>query len=242
VQIVRFFSGLYRETLHHSSTIDVKLDNKNVCHAPPAAEAATHGAMTTACRTLSSCSTTKHPSAAVVQESGWNESSSALCHSPRPRPARRRRHSTSQNRGRRRSTAPWMSGHSWVFVLLFSILICCQQAEAGKLHGSRRFARKTNLVFDKRVAPEPRMRLNLRKEHHQAHDHFERKSGNDTALKTDPQASQLSLPHPFDTSLGNNFTAPSCPAFFNTFLNSDSFNNCLPFSLLLQVCVNARDP
>ena len=82
------------------------------------------------------------------------------------------------------------------------------------------------------------MRLKIREEHHQAHDHVEQTPSNDTTLKTDPSASQLSLPHPFDTSLGDNFTAPSCPAFFNSFLNSDSFNNCLPFSLLLQVCIN----
>lgn len=197
--------------------------------------------MTTACCTLSSCSPARHLTAVVVQEAGWNAPSSALCHRPRPQPARRRRHSTAQNKGRRRSKTPWMSGSNWVVLLLFSILICCQQAEAGKLHGgSRRFARKTDLIFDRRAAPEPRMRLKARKEHHQIHNHADQKSGNDTALRTDPHASQqFSLPHPFDTSLGNNFTSPSCPAFFNSFLNSDSFNNCLPFSLLLQVRINA---
>lgn len=35
--------------------------------------------------------------------------------------------------------------------------------------------------------------------------------------------------------MGNNFTSPSCPAFFNSFLNNQTFQDCLPFSLLLQV-------
>jgi hypothetical protein len=130
-----------------------------------------------------------------------------------------------------------MSGHSWVVVVLFSILICCQQAEAGKAHGSRRLARRTGLVFDKSTTPEPRMRLKPRKEHRQAHKHAEKAKTEEKEFKTDTQPAQLSLPHPFDTSLGNNFTAPSCPTFFNNFLNSESFNDCLPFSLLLQVCV-----
>lgn len=45
----------------------------------------------------------------------------------------------------------------------------------------------------------------------------------------------LALPRPFDTSLGNNFTAPSCPVFFNNFLNDPTFEACHPASLLLQV-------
>ncbi|KAF1814910.1 hypothetical protein P152DRAFT_391388 [Eremomyces bilateralis CBS 781.70] len=43
-----------------------------------------------------------------------------------------------------------------------------------------------------------------------------------------------SLPLPFDTSLGSNFTSPSCPTFFKTFLSDPTFQSCLPFSLLLQ--------
>ncbi|EMC94786.1 hypothetical protein BAUCODRAFT_56498, partial [Baudoinia panamericana UAMH 10762] len=42
------------------------------------------------------------------------------------------------------------------------------------------------------------------------------------------------LPHPFDSTLGNNFTASSCPNFFRGFLNNDTFTSCLPLSLLLQ--------
>ena len=46
---------------------------------------------------------------------------------------------------------------------------------------------------------------------------------------------QASLPQPFDTSLGNNFTNPSCPQFFNSFLNDPTFTSCVPLSLLLMV-------
>ncbi|KAF2461269.1 hypothetical protein BDY21DRAFT_278223 [Lineolata rhizophorae] len=42
------------------------------------------------------------------------------------------------------------------------------------------------------------------------------------------------LPEPFDTSLGKNFTNQGCPDFFSSFLNNDTFQSCMPFSLLLQ--------
>ena len=42
------------------------------------------------------------------------------------------------------------------------------------------------------------------------------------------------LPSPFDTSLGSNFTAQSCPDFFNTFLSNATFKSCTAISLLLQ--------
>ncbi|ERF68767.1 hypothetical protein EPUS_07254 [Endocarpon pusillum Z07020] len=42
------------------------------------------------------------------------------------------------------------------------------------------------------------------------------------------------LPSPFDTSLGDNFTAQGCPNFFNAFLNNATFRDCHPTSLLLQ--------
>jgi len=55
--------------------------------------------------------------------------------------------------------------------------------------------------------------------------------------RTREQAShtQFALPRPFDSSLGNNFTSESCPAFFHDFLGDQNFQRCLPLSLLLQV-------
>lgn len=43
-----------------------------------------------------------------------------------------------------------------------------------------------------------------------------------------------SLPSAFDTSLGSNFTKPSCPRFFSSFLSNTTFQSCLPVSLFLQ--------
>ncbi|ETN36893.1 uncharacterized protein HMPREF1541_07880 [Cyphellophora europaea CBS 101466] len=44
----------------------------------------------------------------------------------------------------------------------------------------------------------------------------------------------VALPAPFDTSLGSNFTASTCPTFFNSFLTNSTFSQCTPLSLLLQ--------
>jgi len=43
-----------------------------------------------------------------------------------------------------------------------------------------------------------------------------------------------SFPSPFDTSLGDNFTAQSCPQFFSTFLSNSTFRSCRAISLLLE--------
>lgn len=52
-----------------------------------------------------------------------------------------------------------------------------------------------------------------------------------TATPTPPTTT---LPQPFDTSIGSNFTAASCPAFINSFLDNSTFTGCVPLSLLLQ--------
>lgn len=44
------------------------------------------------------------------------------------------------------------------------------------------------------------------------------------------------LPVIFDSSIGANFTAQTCPDFINGFLQNATFKACLPFSLLLKVC------
>lgn len=57
-------------------------------------------------------------------------------------------------------------------------------------------------------------------------------------LQVADQGSQIPLPQPFDSSLGNNFTTDTCPQFFDDFLTNQTFLDCLPFSLLLQVRLN----
>lgn len=57
-----------------------------------------------------------------------------------------------------------------------------------------------------------------------------------SSLAVDTSAASSSpLPRPFDTNLGDNFTA-SCQPFFDSFLDNPDFQRCVPFSLLLQVC------
>ncbi|KAF4554182.1 Hypothetical protein D9617_5g070590 [Elsinoe fawcettii] len=56
----------------------------------------------------------------------------------------------------------------------------------------------------------------------------------DTIISDTSQSPSDSLPSPFDTTLGNNFTSPQCLPFFQTFLSNATFSACLPFSLLLQ--------
>ncbi|KAL8869395.1 MAG: hypothetical protein Q9174_004300 [Haloplaca sp. 1 TL-2023] len=58
-------------------------------------------------------------------------------------------------------------------------------------------------------------------------------SAEPTSIVTAP-GSASSLPRPFDTGLGNNYTQPNCPVFINSFLRNETFTSCLPFSLLLQ--------
>lgn len=63
-------------------------------------------------------------------------------------------------------------------------------------------------------------------------------SSSESAATTTQQTAPSILsqvPQAFDTSIGNNFTTSSCPAFFNNFLDDPVFQNCTPFSLLLQV-------
>jgi hypothetical protein len=115
----------------------------------------------------------------------------------------------------------------WVVVVLLSALLCCSQAEASGVHGhSRWLERQPELLFDTSEPPAPRTRLKAR--------------DGDGQLQVDDQGLQIALPHPFDTTLGNNFTTTSCPAFFNDFLSNQTFNDCLPFSLLLQVRASRR--
>lgn len=56
-----------------------------------------------------------------------------------------------------------------------------------------------------------------------------------TSTSAIASATSTTLPQPFDTTLGNNFTTTSCPTFIVNFLSDITFQQCYPFSLLLQV-------
>lgn len=88
------------------------------------------------------------------------------------------------------------------------------------------------ILFDRRTPPEPAMRLFKRAEQSGTSS---TKSSSTSALPTATCQSASPLPSAFDTTLGNNFTSSTCPTFFQNFLRNDTFNECVPLSLLLQV-------
>ncbi|RMZ88433.1 hypothetical protein DV736_g4355, partial [Chaetothyriales sp. CBS 134916] len=59
-----------------------------------------------------------------------------------------------------------------------------------------------------------------------------------SSTSSDISVTATSLPVPFDSSMGNNFTSGSCPAFFTTFVSNATFRSCSPVSLLLQNSVS----
>jgi hypothetical protein len=190
---------------------------------------------------FSSCSSARirqrsHPRHRVP---GWNELGAALYHHAKPRPGRRRRCGLIyQNKSSARTgSGPWTSMQRGVLLLLVGVLLCAGSAEARGVHGHvRRLEKQTELIFDRGTPPAPRTRLKRR----DGHDHEHSSASQENQLGLGDQGQQIPLPHPFDTSLGNNFTTSSCPSFFNSFLTNGSFTDCLPFSLLLQVCTTSH--
>lgn len=209
--------------------------------------------------TFSSCSCTPPPavrrSYLRQQKLGWNAPSDAVCHRTRPPPARRRNSSFKQPRSHvGAATRPWLTLQSLFFAVLFTVLFCSQGATAASIHGSKYHMARSEgigeLLIDTRAAPNPRARLGRRAESTSsllsstaAATSTESATSSTTGsstIETAAPATSASLPMPFDTSLGNNFTSPSCPTFFHTFLDNSTFNDCLPFSLLLQVSYDHR--
>ncbi|KAK9388055.1 hypothetical protein V1515DRAFT_615141 [Lipomyces mesembrius] len=65
--------------------------------------------------------------------------------------------------------------------------------------------------------------------------HVLKKRGTSSSPSTSSSSNNNTIiPYAFDASLGRNFTEESCPDFFNTFLASESFIQCYPFSFFLQ--------
>jgi len=145
---------------------------------------------------------------------------------------------------RQSANRSWPQAQRLMYALLCGLLLFCQSAQAS-LHGSSILERE--LVYDRRPAPKPRMGLHARQDDSSAATTTTPTLGlssiNAPSSTSSISESQIqtassvptSLPRPFDSSIGNNFTEPSCPQFFNDFLSNDTFQECLPFSLLLQV-------
>jgi hypothetical protein len=109
-----------------------------------------------------------------------------------------------------KSSNPPRISFSYLLILCLGLLVCQSNALAITSSGK---PTQTHILSERQAAP-----------------------STTSTIATDPESSFPSgLPQPFDTSLGNNFTAPGCPTFFKTFLGDKDFQTCYPFSLLLQV-------
>lgn len=194
----------------------------------------------------------------------WNEPSNARCHCIRPPPARRRQRSTAfikqQHDHQRRPSRHGSMTRSFTsfsrsisITILFCLFVLCRSANAGEVYGAADIF-PGELLFDRRPPP-PLPRMHLDKRHDESASSSSSASAaslpevttvtitpssgspstTESTIQTASETAAASLPKPFDTSLGNNFTSSTCPTFFNSFLNNQEFNDCLPLSLLLQV-------
>lgn len=174
-----------------------------------------------------------------------SEKCDSLCHGLRPRPARRRRNVSIWN-------LPHARDGFYIQRLLLAGLVLltllCHGAHAqlfdGVLELEPILQLPRSIVFDTVDSPAADMALAARQMTTSAPlptmiVPTPTASGSTTSL---PSLVSLptTVPQPFDQSVGNNFTAPSCGQFFQTFLSDPTFKACLPLSLLLQVSSIAR--
>ena len=159
------------------------------------------------------------------------------------------RRSTSFNcLSQRRLTSPtWSQARVLIFAVLCALLFFCGHVQAN-VHGSSIFDHE--LVYDRRPAPQPRTGIYARQDDSSSSSAtttggssyiLAPSSTSSGAVSTSIQTAtsvSTSLPRPFDSSLGNNFTQSSCPQFFNNFLSNATFQECHPFSMLLQVSIH----
>lgn len=99
----------------------------------------------------------------------------------------------------------------------------------------------SQLLFVRSELPPPPMQLRMsrstandastRSNHENSEDV---ENATESGITTATLTTASSLPKPFDSNLGNNFTTSTCPEFFQSFLNDAKFEACLPLSLLLQ--------
>lgn len=94
------------------------------------------------------------------------------------------------------------------------------------------------LVVDTRPPPVAPLLMHLRRRGNGATTTQSSASHTTTLIAASATPSDFTTPSPFDSSLSNNYTAP-CAQFFHTMLSDQSFIDCHPFSLLLQVRPNA---
>ena len=183
----------------------------------------------------------------------------SLCNPTRPPPARRRRSISTSSLKQSSFLVGGQDGlmgssrigfwRSFMLASLVGLLFLCQGVQAGvyeNVFGVEEIL-PGELLFDRSAPPSLHMNLEQRDESTYSYEPstttIRPSSTSGSASKASgtlavaTQTAMASLPRPFDSSLGNNFTSTTCPTFFNHFLNNQTFKDCLPLSLLLQVSI-----
>jgi hypothetical protein len=177
-----------------------------------------------------------------------------LCHSRKSSPKQRKTRRSQRSAGH--ASIAWPSSFRvWsdlnvtlmVVIFVFALLLDGASAQERYHPALQKLARRGELLFDRSPRPEVPVRPLLVERDAKLSSSSVVPSatpvlvsttglgGGSIALATAAPSSS-SLPQPFDTSIGSNFTTGSgCPAFFSNFLNNALFQSCYPFSLLLQV-------
>ncbi|GAB7343960.1 hypothetical protein MBLNU457_1902t2 [Dothideomycetes sp. NU457] len=147
---------------------------------------------------------------------------------------------SSRNKATSQIVSPNSNSRLRVLISMVVLFIFVPSSAASVIPSSGTWASSDiQLLFDTRPAPTPVGHLARRQElsHVGAVKVVATKASepsSSTTASDSTTSNPSALPRPFDTTLGNNFTSPSCPAFFNNFLHNASFTACLPLSLLLQ--------
>lgn len=128
--------------------------------------------------------------------------------------------------------------YTWSLLLLCCLLLLPNGVAARRIYGASELLPR-ELLFD-RSEPPVRMPLLARQDLSDSTPSTTIKPKAKTpatgsSIQVATQTGAATLPRPFDSSIGTNFTTSTCPEFFNNFLSNQTFNECLPFSLLLQV-------
>ena len=134
---------------------------------------------------------------------------------------------------------------SQVFLFMTMILsVLCQPIEALEYPGSQSPAVEGHfedgrMNFDQDHKPQPALHPREDPASTTTASMITASAASDTSASAS-STTLASLPLAFDGGLGTNYTQPSCPTFLRSMLNNETFISCVPFSLLLQVCLLAR--
>jgi hypothetical protein len=179
------------------------------------------------------------------------------CHHERPGPGRRKPGRSQRSVSQASTTWPAIFRTSsnmnatFVVILCLFFLLFDGVAAQERVHPAlQKLARRGELLFDRSPRPEvPARHILMAREPKTSSSSSASivpsatpvlvsatTDGSGTLALATAAPSATTLPQPFDTTIGSNFTSGSgCPAFFNNFLGNSLFQSCYPFSLLLQV-------